>query len=59
VEGTEELGGELFKELQFSCCEKLVAEAWGQLENPEQGEIPPLEAVTRQRLMQTQQLGKS
>jgi SHS2 domain-containing protein len=31
-----------------SCCaQKLVAEAWGQLEDPEGGERPPLEAVTR------------
>jgi hypothetical protein len=29
------------------CCEKLVAEARGQFGNPEEGERPPLEAVTR------------
>jgi hypothetical protein len=25
----------------------LVAAAWGQIGNPEEGELPPLEAVTR------------
>jgi hypothetical protein len=35
------------------CCEKLVAEARGQFGNPEEGERPPLEAATRQRLVRT------
>jgi hypothetical protein len=35
------------------CCEKLVAEARGQLGNPEEGECPTLETVTRQRLVKT------
>jgi hypothetical protein len=30
------------------CCEKLVAEAREQFGNPDEGERPPLEAVTRQ-----------
>jgi hypothetical protein len=33
---------------------KLVAEARGHFENPEEGERPPLEAVTRQRPVKTQ-----
>jgi hypothetical protein len=41
------------------CCEKLVAEAWGQFGNPEEGERPSLEAVTRQRLVKTQQAEKT
>jgi hypothetical protein len=32
------------------CCEKLVAEAQGQFGNPEEGERPPLEAATKQRI---------
>jgi hypothetical protein len=36
------------------CCEKLVAEPQGQFGKPEEGERPPLEAVTR-RLVKTQQ----
>jgi hypothetical protein len=35
------------------CCYKLVAEALGQFGNPEDGERPPLEAVTRQQLVKT------
>jgi hypothetical protein len=31
------------------CCEKLVAEAGGQLRNQEGRERPPLEAATKQR----------
>jgi hypothetical protein len=37
------------------CCENLVAEARGQFGNPEEGERPPLETVTRQRLVKAQQ----
>jgi hypothetical protein len=37
----------------------LVAEARGQFGNPEKGERPPLEAVTRQRLVKTQQTKKT
>jgi hypothetical protein len=37
------------------CCEKLITEARGQFGNPEVGERPPLETITRQRLVQTQQ----
>jgi hypothetical protein len=40
--------------LRFSRCEKLVAEARGYFGNPEQTELPPLEAATR-RLVKTQQ----
>jgi hypothetical protein len=40
------------------CCYKLVAEAWGQFGNPEEGEHPPLEAVTR-KLVKTQQTEKT
>jgi hypothetical protein len=40
--------------LVICCCEKLVAEARGQFGNPEEGERPPLKAVTRQRLLKTQ-----
>jgi hypothetical protein len=36
------------------CCEKLVADAWGQVRIPEEGEHPPLEAVTR-RVVKMQQ----
>jgi hypothetical protein len=36
------------------CCHKLVAETWGQIGNPEEGEPPPLEAVTR-KLVKKQQ----
>jgi hypothetical protein len=39
-------------------CDKLVAEARGQFGNPEEGERPPLEAVTR-RLVKTQQTEKT
>jgi hypothetical protein len=42
-----------------SCfCEKLVAEARGQFGNPEEGELPPLEAAIEQRLVKTQQTEK-
>jgi hypothetical protein len=34
--------------------EKLVAEAGGQFWNPEEGESPPLKAVTKQRLVKTE-----
>jgi hypothetical protein len=37
------------------CCEKMVAEAQGHFGNPEEGERPQLKAVTRQRLVKTQQ----
>jgi hypothetical protein len=40
------------------CCEKLVAEAGGQFGNPEEGERPQLEAVTR-KLVKTQQAEKT
>jgi hypothetical protein len=40
------------------CCEKLGAEAGGQLGNPEEVERPPLEAITR-RLEKTQQAEKT
>jgi hypothetical protein len=33
--------------------EKLVAEAWGQFGNPEEGERSSLEDVTKQRLVMT------
>jgi hypothetical protein len=36
----------------------VVAEARGQFGNPEEGERPPLEAVTSQRLVKTQQTEK-
>jgi hypothetical protein len=47
---------ELVRELlRFSlvscCCEKLVAEAWGQFGDPEEGERLPLEVATGQRLV--------
>jgi hypothetical protein len=43
-----------------SCCSyKLEAEARGQFGNPEEGERPLLEAVTRQRLMKIQQTEKT
>jgi hypothetical protein len=35
------------------CCEKLVAEAKGLYENPEEGEHPPMEAITKQWLVKT------
>jgi hypothetical protein len=35
------------------CCEKLVAEARGQCGNLEEGECPPLEAVTEERAVKT------
>jgi hypothetical protein len=38
---------------------KLVAEERGQFGNPEEGEHPPSEAVTRQRLAKTQQTEKT
>jgi hypothetical protein len=41
------------------CCEKLVAEARGQFGSTEEGERPPLEAVTRERLVKTQQTEKT
>jgi hypothetical protein len=34
--------------------ETLVAEARGQFRNPEEGEHPPLEAATKQRLVKTE-----
>jgi hypothetical protein len=34
---------------------KLVGEVRGQFGNPQEGEGPPLEAVTRQQLVKTQQ----
>jgi hypothetical protein len=40
------------------CCEKLVAEAQGQFGNSEEGECPPLEALTR-KLVKTQQAEKT
>jgi hypothetical protein len=40
------------------CCEKLIAEARGQFEIPEEGERPPLEAVTR-RVAKTLQAKKT
>jgi hypothetical protein len=43
-----------------SCvCDVLVAEARGQFENPEDGECPLLETVTRQRLVKTQKTEKT
>jgi hypothetical protein len=41
------------------CCEKLLAAVRGQFGNPEEGECPPLEAVTRQRLVKTEQTEKT
>jgi hypothetical protein len=38
---------------------KLVAEAWGQFVNPVEKECTPLEAVTRQQLVKTQQAEKA
>jgi hypothetical protein len=38
---------------------KLVAEERGQFGNPEEGERPSSEAVTRQRLLKTQQIDKT
>jgi hypothetical protein len=35
-----------------------VAEVWGQFGNPEEGECPPLETITR-RLVKTQQTEKT
>jgi hypothetical protein len=40
------------------CCEQLVAETRGQFGNPEEGECPLLEAVTR-ILVKTQQAEKN
>jgi hypothetical protein len=40
------------------CCEKLAAEEGEQFGNPEEGERPPLEGVTR-RLVKTQQAEKA
>jgi hypothetical protein len=50
----------LFRELlRFCCYELLLWEAgscgWVQFENPEEAESLPLETVTRQRLVKTQQ----
>jgi hypothetical protein len=45
--------------LRFSCCQKLVAEARRHFGSPENGERPPLEAVTGQRLVKTQQAEKT
>jgi hypothetical protein len=43
-----ELVGELVRGLlRFSRCEKLASKARGQFGNPEEGERPPLEVVTR------------
>jgi hypothetical protein len=43
-----------------SCrCQKLVTEARGQFWNPEEGERPPLEAVTRRQLVKTEQVEKT
>jgi hypothetical protein len=60
-----ELVGEWVSELDccgsvlVSCwCEKLLAEARGQFGNPEEGERPPLEAVTRKRV-KTQEAEKT
>jgi hypothetical protein len=41
------------------CCRKLVAEARGQVGNRDEGECPPLEDVTRQRLMKIYQPEKT
>jgi hypothetical protein len=35
------------------CCGKLVTEARGPFRNPEEGERPPLETATKQRLVKT------
>jgi hypothetical protein len=40
-------------------CGKLVAEARGQFGNPEEGECPPLEAVTRRQQVKIQQTEKT
>jgi hypothetical protein len=40
------------------CCEKLVAEVREEFGNPEEGECPPLKAVTIQRLVKTQKAEK-
>jgi hypothetical protein len=40
------------------CCEELVAEGWGQLRNPEDGEHPPMEVATRE-LVKTQKAEKT
>jgi hypothetical protein len=38
-----------------NCCfEKLIAEAWGELGNSEEGKLPPLEAATERRQEQTE-----
>jgi hypothetical protein len=39
------------------CCLKLVSEVRGQFGCAEEGERPPLQAVTKQRLVKTQQTG--
>jgi hypothetical protein len=39
----------------FNWCEKLLPEARRQFGNPQEGENRPLEAATRQRLVNTQQ----
>jgi hypothetical protein len=41
------------------CCYQPVAEARGHFGNPEEGEHPPLEAATKQRLVKTQQTEKT
>jgi hypothetical protein len=41
------VGEQLTGLLEFSRCELLLSEARGQFGNPEEGERPPLEAVTR------------
>jgi hypothetical protein len=56
---SEELVDELVRELLWhSSCELLLWEAgsWGQgqFRNPEEGERPPLEAATKQRLVKTE-----
>jgi hypothetical protein len=54
------------REFDFCCCsafvsccsQKLVAEAGRQFRNPEEGEHPPLKAVSR-KLLETQQAEKT
>jgi hypothetical protein len=36
------------------CCKKLVAEVRGHFGNQEEGELPPLEVVTKQQLGKTE-----
>jgi hypothetical protein len=43
----DQLGVAVRELLGFSRCEKIIAEARRQFGNPEEGERPPLEAVTR------------